>query len=278
MTATQRRIGWLGGMGRGICAMTLGLCLLVPGPGSVAWAQGKPGRTGIDDTLSPEQELARTLSRDLMEQIYTNPAYQGQYQRGAESFGGLSLPLDEVPEELELDQRDRSGAGFSTPTWVLYMALGILGVVVGLLAWAAMRDHAVAEESTKPEKAPDTGPAVTPEDASRPPPVDTDALRGQLRAADAALARGAFGDCLHHLVLALFVAVGRKPDADVGVAMTPRELATSPYIPARSRGTLARVIQSAELTWFGGRPADRDDAEGRRDDVRALLNDLGIRP
>lgn len=101
----------------------------------------------------------------------------------------------------------------------------------------------------------------------RPEPGKARAL---LEDADTLAAAGRFDEAIHLLLFrSIDDLVARRPGA-VSPALTSRDITTLRVLPDDARTAFARLAQSVERTFFGGRPADADAFGQARADYQAF--------
>lgn len=84
-------------------------------------------------------------------------------------------------------------------------------------------------------------------------------VREWLREADALAAAGRYAEAVHHLLFRSVEDIRRRRPQVVRPALTSRELAVAPAIPAAARGPFAGIARLVERSLFGGRPVGADD-------------------
>lgn len=87
--------------------------------------------------------------------------------------------------------------------------------------------------------------------------VPTEApVRAWLQDADALAAQGRFADAIHLLLFRSVDDIRKRRPAAVRPALTSRELAAAPDVPASARALFARIAGKVEASLFGGRAVD----------------------
>ncbi|MET0269101.1 MAG: DUF4129 domain-containing protein [Sphingomonas sp.] len=137
---------------------------------------------------------------------------------------------------------------------------GVLAVAAMLLAWIVVDRirHGVWRLPRRRRAAPAV-PAVEETWAPAAGPV-----RAWLRDADALAAEGRFAEAVHHLLLRSIEDIGRHRPGAVRPALTARELARAPILPAPVAALFARIAASVERSLFGGAPVDAADWQAAR--------------
>ncbi len=101
---------------------------------------------------------------------------------------------------------------------------------------------------------------------------DAAPVRAWLAEADALAAAGRFAEAVHLLLFRSVEDIARRRPAVVRPALTSRELAAAPGMPASARALFARIARSVEASLFGGRAVD---AEGWAE-ARAAYADFAL--
>jgi hypothetical protein len=83
--------------------------------------------------------------------------------------------------------------------------------------------------------------------------------RAWLREADALAAQGRYAEAVHHLLFRSVEDIARRRPRAVRPALTSRELAAAPAIPAAARDLFARIAGLVERSLFGGRAVEATD-------------------
>lgn len=88
---------------------------------------------------------------------------------------------------------------------------------------------------------------------------DAAPARAWLEEADALAAAGHYAEAAHHLLIRTVEDLGRRRPGLVQPALTSRDLAAAPAVPARARMLFADIAAVVERSLFGGRSVDADD-------------------
>jgi hypothetical protein len=148
-------------------------------------------------------------------------------------IGALGRFLDSIAPELRI------------LFWVL-VALLVLVFLYALYRWFEGRALAWPwRRRTKAEEA---------EAAWRPEEAPARALLGE---ADALAAAGDYGAAAHLLLQRSIEEIDRNRPALVRPALTSRDIAGAPALPASPRSAFSRIVMAVETNLFGGRPLDR---------------------
>ncbi len=83
-------------------------------------------------------------------------------------------------------------------------------------------------------------------------------VRAWLQEADALAAEGRFADAIHLLLFRSVEDIRKRRPAAVRPALTSRELAAAPGVPASARALFARIAGKVEESLFGGRAVDAE--------------------
>lgn len=84
------------------------------------------------------------------------------------------------------------------------------------------------------------------------------AARAWLESADALAAQGRYEEAVHHLLLRSVEDLSRRRPDIVRPALTSRDLAQAPGVPAAPRRMFAQIAQAVERSLFGGRSIDAE--------------------
>lgn len=84
------------------------------------------------------------------------------------------------------------------------------------------------------------------------------AARAWLESADALAAQGRYEEAVHHLLLRSVDDLSRRRPDIVRPALTSRDLAQAPGVPAAPRRMFAQIAQAVERSLFGGRSIDAE--------------------
>jgi hypothetical protein len=80
--------------------------------------------------------------------------------------------------------------------------------------------------------------------------------RGLLGDADALAAAGRYSDAAHLLLHRSIADIEEKRPATIRKALTSRDIASLPTIPASPASAFAAIVRAVERSLFGGRPLD----------------------
>jgi hypothetical protein len=109
--------------------------------------------------------------------------------------------------------------------------------------------------------------------AEAPPPdwrPEPEKARALLEEADRLAAAGRFGEAIHILLFrSIDDLAGRRPGL-VRPALTSRDIAGLEQMPAPARSAFARIAERVEMSFFGGRPVDREDFAHARGDYETF--------
>lgn len=83
-------------------------------------------------------------------------------------------------------------------------------------------------------------------------------VRAWLQEADALAERGQFAEAIHLLLFRSVEDIRKRRPTAVRPALTSRELAAAPGVPASARALFARIAGRVEASLFGGRAVDAD--------------------
>jgi hypothetical protein len=95
-----------------------------------------------------------------------------------------------------------------------------------------------------------------------------------IEAADELAARGRFVEAMHMLLLHGLAHIRQRLDQQFSDSLTSREILHSSNLPEAARASLRDVVARVELTYFGQRPAGRDDYTACRESFNALERSL----
>ena len=145
---------------------------------------------------------------------------------------------------------------------ILLWGAVILGVLVTL--WS-LRDSLPAFSRSRRIKA-----GELPSGFSDP---STRMEEAQLEADDLA-GRGQYGEAMHVLLLKSLAEIRLRLGTSFAVSLTSREILRKVSLPQMGTGALGAIVQSVEQTYFGGRPARREDYLGCRQEFETLKRSL----
>jgi hypothetical protein len=91
------------------------------------------------------------------------------------------------------------------------------------------------------------------------------ATRSWLEEADALAREGRYAEAIRHLLFRTIDDIANRRPNLVRPALTSRELAASPAIPARARDLFAGIARLVERSLFAGRPVGKRDWTTARD-------------
>lgn len=92
--------------------------------------------------------------------------------------------------------------------------------------------------------------------------------------ADDLAGRGQYGEAMHVLLLKSLAEIRLRLGTSFAVSLTSREILRKVSLPQTGTGALSAIVQSVEQTYFGGRPAGREDYLGCRQEFEALKRSL----
>lgn len=185
-----------------------------------------------------------------------------------QSIGRRDLQID-MPAEIAKPQHWLDWLKFDlSPETIRIMLWGavILGVLVTI--WS-LRDslpifsrsrRIVAREAMHPT----SSPSSRMEDAQ----IEADDLARQ----------GHYGEAMHVLLLKSLAEIRTRLGVSFAASLTSREIVRRVQLPLTGRGALAAIVQSVERTYYGGRPASREDYAGCREEFDMLKRSLAAVP
>ena len=148
-----------------------------------------------------------------------------------------------------------------TARFLLWGAV-ILGVAVTI--WS-LRDSLPAFSRSRRIKAADVPAGLS--------GASTRMEEAQLEADDLA-SRGHYGEAMHVLLLKSLAEIRLRLGTSFAVSLTSREILRKVSLPQAGTGALGAIVQSVEQTYFGGRPAGREDYLGCRQEFETLRRSL----
>lgn len=95
----------------------------------------------------------------------------------------------------------------------------------------------------------------------------------QLEADDLA-GRGQYGEAMHVLLLKSLAEIRLRLGTSFAVSLTSREILHKVSLPRTGSGALGAIVRSVEQTYFGRRPAGREDYLGCRQEFETLKRSL----
>ena len=101
-------------------------------------------------------------------------------------------------------------------------------------------------------------------DAPRLQPVEPDE-DAEIEADDLAR-QGHYGEAMHVLLLKSLAEIRTRLGVSFAASLTSREIVRRVQLPQTGRGALVAIVQSVERTYYGGRPASREDYSGCREE------------
>lgn len=136
---------------------------------------------------------------------------------------------------------------------------GVIAIAAAILLWALYNRVKHGEWSLRlprPAGVRDADDDWVPEQAG---------ARAWLDEADAFAREGRFAEAIHHLLFRSIEDIGNRRPALARPALTSREIAAAPSIPARARDLFARIARQVERSLFGGRAiGEADWTEARK--------------
>ncbi|MBS0331674.1 MAG: hypothetical protein JSS35_02800 [Proteobacteria bacterium] len=160
------------------------------------------------------------------------------------------------------------------PTWLteLFDFLSQFGIVFKVIFWGGLATGAaliawfVFSEIRSAARRRKLQASTTPT-SWRPAP---EMARALLEEADGLAAAGRFDEALHLLLFrSIDDIAGRRPGV-VRPALTARDIARLDGMPTPARDAFDRIAGRVETSFFGGRPASREDFAGARGDYEAF--------
>jgi hypothetical protein len=145
---------------------------------------------------------------------------------------------------------------------ILLWGAVILGVAVTI--WS-LRDSLPAFSRSRRIKAGELPPGLSDPSARME--------EAQLEADDLAR-RGQYGEAMHVLLLKSLAEIRLRLGTSFAVSLTSREILRKVSLPQSGSGALGAIVQSVEQTYFGGRPAGREDYLGCRQEFETLRRSL----
>ena len=143
---------------------------------------------------------------------------------------------------------ENGGPVFKAIFWIV-LAIVVLSILYWLFRWIEGGGLAFLKRRRNAE----AGPAS---DAWRPEEAPARAL---LAEADSLAASGRFGEAAHLLLFRSIEEIERKRPKIVRPALTSRDIAGAPQIPAAPRTAFSRIVMAVERSLFGGRTLDAQD-------------------
>lgn len=137
----------------------------------------------------------------------------------------------------------------------------VLAVLAASLLWLIYQRLRHGMWQWRRQPAAEAGPGAELEWAPDQAPV-----RRWLDEADALAAEGRYAEAIHHLLVRSVEDIARRRPKLVQPAVTSRELAAAPALPAAARTLFSGIARRVERSLFGGRAVEAQDwAEARRD-------------
>jgi len=136
----------------------------------------------------------------------------------------------------------------------------VIAIAVGIVAWALYNRAVHGEWRLRlPRRVPAN---IELEEEWAP---DDAPVRSWLEEAEALAREGRYAEAIHHLLFRSVEDIARRRPNIVRPALTSRELAASPALPARARALFAGIARLVERSLFGGRPVGEKDWVAARD-------------
>jgi hypothetical protein len=182
-------------------------------------------------------------------------AYHAVRSDASIQFELVSAVPPEVPEWMRWLGNMLEGTGpiFHTLFWVA-LAAAVVALLWGIARWAENGRFDFLKRRPRPQG--EDEPA-----GWRPEEAPARALLGE---ADALAAAGRFGEAVHLLLFRSIEEIDkRRPDL-VRPALTSRDIAGAPQLPAGPRNAFSRIVMMVERSLFGGLTLAEDDWRGCR--------------
>lgn len=103
-------------------------------------------------------------------------------------------------------------------------------------------------------------------------------MEGAQVEADDLASQGHYGEAMHVLLLKSLGEIRMRLGVSFAASLTSREIVRRLTLPLAGRGALAAIVHSVEQTYYGGRPANREDYVGCRDEFDVLKRALAAVP
>ncbi len=200
---------------------------------------------------APEAEAA--ASRDEVKAALEDVLEGGRYQT-----------------EMEPQQpQERPSARWRLPDWVAE-ALVWIGRAI-LLAGAVALAVFLGREIHRLGYLRRDGGLPGDEPAAAEAPGDVAILSATLGEADRLAREGAYSEAIHVLLLAGIEALRRRLQGGIAASLTCHEILRARALSESLREPLGRLVQAAELSYFGGRAFAQADYQGCRNDYVTFL-------
>jgi len=190
--------------------------------------------------------------REAVDETYASERYQVELPDEAIEIERPRLPDWDLPEWLIEFLR--------LAAWTAVIVVGLLLAFRLLMAAPGLRARL---RRTRVEPAGDGSRVIE----GRVP----ESLDAALAEADRLAAQGDYAAALHMLLLYSLDAVRRHLGLHLADSLTSREILRLPALPEGNRRALGTIVTAAELTHFGGRPADA----AMYGDCRRRCEDIG---
>jgi hypothetical protein len=177
-------------------------------------------------------------------------AYRALRADSAIQFEMEAVVPPEVPAWLRWLARLLEGSGpfFEALFWVV-VAAAVLGILFLLARWA---QHGRFDFLKRRSRARDDADG----EGWRPEEAPARALLGE---ADALASAGRFSEAAHLLLFRSIEEIDKRRPQLVRPALTSRDIAGAPELPAGPRGAFARIVMMVERSLFGGRALGEPD-------------------
>lgn len=177
-------------------------------------------------------------------------------------------------------QADMPGPLASEPVWLDWLSLGLTSDTLKLLLWGtvllgvfvtawSLRDSLPAFSRSRRIVAPDgfvhgSDPSARMDEAR----LEADDLAEQ----------GQYGEAMHVLLLNSLAEIRLRLGTSFAASLTSREILRRVSLPQTGSRAFGAIVQSVERTYFGGKPASRDEYLGCRQEFDMLKRSLAVGP
>jgi hypothetical protein len=185
-----------------------------------------------------------------------------------QSIGRRDLQAD-MPVEIARQRNWFDGLKFDlSPETLRIMLWGavILGVLVTI--WSLRDSLPIISRSRRIVAREATGSLSSPSSRMDEAQLEADDLAGQ----------GHYGEAMHVLLLKSLAEIRTRLGVSFAASLTSREIVRRVQLPQTGGNALAAIVQSVERTYYGGRPASREDYAGCRDEFDMLKRSLAAGP
>lgn len=184
------------------------------------------------------------------------------------SIGRRDLQID-MPVEIAKPQHWLDWLKLDlSPETIRIMLWGavILGVLVTI--WSLRDSLPIFSRSRRIVAREPMHPASSPSSRMEDAQIEADDLARQ----------GHYGEAMHVLLLKSLAEIRTRLGISFAASLTSREIVRRVQLPLTGRGALSAIVQSVERTYYGGRPASREDYAGCREEFDMLKRSLAAVP